>query len=47
MTHELVPLDCHHCNIVEQAIQTLKNHFVSILSGIDDRFSLSLWCYLV
>ncbi len=24
-----------------------KNHFVSILSRVDDRFSLYLWCYLV
>ena len=24
MTHELVPLDCHHCNIAKQAIQTFK-----------------------
>jgi hypothetical protein len=47
MTQELVPLDCHHCNIAEWAIQTFKNHFVSILSGVNDRFPLSLWCHLV
>jgi hypothetical protein len=47
MTHELVPPDCHHCNITKQAIQMFKNHFVSILSGVDDRFPLSLWCHLV
>jgi hypothetical protein len=47
MTHELVPLDCHCCNIDERAIQTFKNHFISILSGVDDRFLLSLWCHLV
>jgi hypothetical protein len=47
MTHELVPLDCHHCNIAEQAIQMFKNHVVSILSGVDDRFPLYLWCHLV
>jgi hypothetical protein len=47
MTHELVPLDCHHGNITEWAIQMFKNHFVSILSGVDDRFPLSLWCHLV
>ncbi len=47
MTHELVPLDCHCCNIANQAIQTFKNHFVSILSGVDNRFPLSLWCHLV
>ncbi len=47
MTHKLVPLDCHHCNITKQAIKTFKNHFVSILSGVDNRFPLSLWCHLV
>ena len=47
MTHELVPPDCHCRNMAERAIQTFKNHFVAILSGVDDRFPLSLWCYLV
>jgi hypothetical protein len=47
MNHELVPPNCHRRNMAEQAIQTFKNHFVSILSGVDDRFPLSLWCYLV
>jgi hypothetical protein len=47
MTHKLVPPDCHHRNIAKQAIQTFKNHFVSILSGVDNRFPLSLWCHLV
>jgi hypothetical protein len=47
MTHELVPPDCHHCNIAKRAIQMFKNHFVSILSGADDGFPLSLSCHLV
>ncbi len=47
MTHKLVPLDCHRCNIAERAIQTFKNHFVSILRGVDNIFPLSLWCHLV
>ncbi len=47
MTHELVPPDCHCCNIAERAIQTFKNHFMLILSGVNDRFPLSLWCHLV
>ena len=38
MTHELVPPDCHRRNMAERAIQTFKNHFVAILSGVDDRF---------
>ncbi len=47
MTHELVPPDCYCRNIDKRAIQTFKNHFVLILSGVDDRFPLSLWCHLV
>jgi len=47
LTHELVPPNCHRRNMAERAIQTFKNHFISILSGVDDRFPLSLWCYLV
>ncbi len=38
MTHKLVPPDCHHCNIAKPAIQTFKNHFISFLIGVDDRF---------
>jgi len=44
MTHKLVPPDCHSRNMAEQAIQTFKNHFVLILSGVDDRFSVVLPC---
>jgi hypothetical protein len=47
MTHKLVPMDCHHRNIAKWAIYMFKNHFVSILSGVDDRFPLFLWCHLV
>jgi hypothetical protein len=47
VTHELVPPHCHGCNIAKRAIQMSKNHFVSILSRVDDRFPLSLQCHLV
>jgi hypothetical protein len=47
MTHKLVPPDCHCWNMAKCAIQTFKNHFVLILSGVNDRFPLSLWCHLV
>jgi hypothetical protein len=47
MTHKSVPPDCHCCNIAKWEIQTFKNHFDSILSGVDDRSLLSLWCHLV
>jgi hypothetical protein len=46
-THKLVPPDCHQWNMAKRAIQTFKNHFMAILSGVNDRFPLSLWCYLV
>ncbi len=47
ITHELVPPNNHWRNIAEWAIQTFKNHFISILSSVDDWFPLSLWCHLV
>ncbi len=47
MTWELVPPDCHRRNIAKRAIQTFKNHFVAILSGVNNRFPLSLWCHLI
>ncbi len=47
MTHELVPPDNHQRNMAERAIQTFKHHFISILSGVNGIFPLSLWCHLV
>jgi hypothetical protein len=47
MTWELVPPDCHRRNIAKRAIQTFKYHFMAILSGVNDRFPLSLWCHLI
>jgi hypothetical protein len=47
MIHKLVLPNCHRRNTAEQAIQMFKNHFVFILSGVDNRFPLSLWCHLV
>ncbi len=47
MIHELVPPDNHQSNLAERAIQTFKHHFISILSGVDDKFPLSLWCALL
>ncbi len=47
MTQELVPLACRHPNIAKKAIQTMKNHFVSLLGRVYDRFPLSMWCHLV
>ncbi len=47
MMHELVPPDNHRSNLAERAIQTFKHHFISILSSVDDKFPLSLWCTLL
>ena len=44
---EMVPPDTHRQNIAERAIQTFKNHFISILSGVDPRFPISLWSKLI
>jgi hypothetical protein len=40
---QLAPPDTHRSNLAERAIQTFKNHFVSILSGIDKSFPINLW----
>ncbi len=47
MMHELVLPDNHRSNLAERAIQMFKHHFISILSGVDDKFPLSHWCALL
>ena len=42
-TIQLVPPDNHRRNLAERAIQTFKNHFKSILAGVDDTFPMHLW----
>ena len=43
----MVPPDTHRCNIAERAIQTFKNHFIAMLSGVDPSFPIFLWSRLV
>ena len=43
----MVPPDTHRRNIAERAIQTLKNHFIAILSGVNPRCPISLWSKLI
>jgi hypothetical protein len=43
MEFQLVTLHMHRANLAEKAIQTFKNHFKAILSGVDDSFPLHLW----
>jgi hypothetical protein len=47
MEYKPFPPGNHQRNQAEQAIQTFKVHFISILAGVDDQFPLSLWCYLL
>jgi hypothetical protein len=42
MDYKLIPLGQHRRNQAEQAIQTFKAHFISILAGIDDN---SPYCF--
>jgi hypothetical protein len=47
MQYKLPPLGNHQRNQAEHVIQTFKAHFISILAGVVDKFSLSLWCHLL
>ncbi len=47
MDYKLIPPGQHRHNQAEQAIQTFKAHFISILACVDDKFLLSLWCHLL
>jgi hypothetical protein len=43
MEFQLVTPHMHRANLAKKAIQTFKNHFKAILSGVDDSFPLHLW----
>ncbi len=40
---QLVPPEMHRCNRAERAIRTFKDHFLSILAGVDQSFPPYLW----
>jgi hypothetical protein len=40
---ELVPPGCHQRNTAEVAICNFKAHFLSVLAGVSDNFSPSIW----
>jgi hypothetical protein len=44
---QLVPPDMYHRNWAEQAIRTSKDHFLSILAGVDASFPPYLWDLLL
>jgi hypothetical protein len=41
--YQLVPPDNHERNLAEQAIQTFKNHFRGVITGVDKTFPVRLW----
>ena len=47
MTFQRVPPDDHRRNVAEKAIQTWKDHFISVSSGTASTFPLHLWCQLL
>jgi hypothetical protein len=47
MTYKLVPPDDHCCNLINKAIQTFKDHMISVLSGCSPTMSIHLWCQLL
>ncbi len=47
MTYQLVPPNNHGQNMAEKAIQTFKNHFVSVLSGYAPTMPIHLWYQLL
>ena len=44
---QLVPPHLHRANAAERAIRMRKNHFISILCGLDPLFPLQLWDKLI
>jgi hypothetical protein len=47
MTYQVIPPNNHQQNMAEKAIQTFKNHFISILSGCAPTMPMHLWCQLL
>ena len=47
MTYQLADVHNDRRNIAEKAIQTFKDHFVSVLCGTDAKFPMQLWCRIL
>jgi hypothetical protein len=47
ITLDLAPPGQHRRNKAERAIRTFKNHFISILAGVDPTFPAHFWCTLI
>ena len=44
MTFQLILRDEHRHNLAENAIQTWKDHFIELMSGVTAAFHAHLWC---
>ena len=47
LKYQLATPHDHRNNYAERAIQTFKNHFISIMNGCDIKFPPHLWCRLI
>jgi hypothetical protein len=47
MTYKLVPPDDHGRNLAKKAIQTFKDHMISMLSKCSPTMPMHLWCQLL
>jgi hypothetical protein len=47
MTYKLVLSNDHCCNLAKKAIQTFKEHMISVLSGCLPTILMHLWCQLL
>ena len=47
IAYQLASPGNHRLNPAERAIQTFKNHFISVLNSTDSNFPSHLWCRLV
>ena len=47
MTYQLVPPDDHRRNIAGKTIQTWKDHFIAVCSGVSTNFPMHLWCRII
>ena len=47
LKYQLANAHDHRHNYAERAIQTFKNHFISILHGCDSRWPAHLWCRII
>lgn len=47
MKYQLTPAQIHRRNIAERAIQIFKNHFITILAGVNSQFPKNEWDQLL